>query len=175
MAKRPESKTSVRHLEAAGKRAAAVELRKQGLTYAEIASRVGFDSEAGARKTVNTALEKLIQETTETAEEVRRLELERLDAMLIAIWPAATATEHTETIAGEAFTAAGPDTRQVAAALKLMERRAKLLGLDAPAKHEVAGVGGSALLPQQPVRDLLENPEARDLMLAALDKVSGQA
>jgi len=62
----------------------------------------------------------------ETAEEIRRLELERLDAMLFAI---------------------GPEVRKgsygaIDRALKIMERRARLLGLDAPVKGALTDPSG---------------------------------
>lgn len=137
--RQPESKSSPRRLEAEAKRAKAVELRRSGASYSRIAAELGYASESGARKAVNEALERLIAETNETTEEVRRIELERIDSMLEAIWPAATSKTHLETIAATAIEALGPDTRQVSAAIKLMERRARLLGLDAPVKNEVTG------------------------------------
>jgi len=92
-------------------------LRKAGLTYAKIAERVGI-SKQGAYKAVQTALNEIREHYRETAVEVVALELERLDEMTAAL---------------EGKVAYG-DPQSVATALRVMERRAKLLGLDAPQK-----------------------------------------
>jgi hypothetical protein len=59
----------------------------------------------------------------EPAEELRTMEVARLDQMLLGLWPKA--------IKG--------DTWAVDRVLKIMERRAALLGLDAPVKRELSG------------------------------------
>jgi hypothetical protein len=68
-----------------------------------------------AHKHVQHALRDMLWED---ADKVRTLELARLDAMLAGMWPGA--------IAG--------DGHAVDACLKLMDRRARYLGLDAPVK-----------------------------------------
>src|SRR5690606_34877588 len=98
---------------------AALELRKQGLTYRQIAAQTGYKSAQAAHKAVMTALQRTTQEP---ADEVRKLELERLDALLFGVWEAAI----------------NGDDKAVNNALRIMERRAQLLGLDAPVKIEVA-------------------------------------
>lgn len=113
-----ESSASTRRIEATEKQAKALELRKAGWTYEAIASAVGYSGNTGARKAVESALKKTIQEP---ADEVRRLEIERLDTLLRGLWDAA--------IDGKLFA--------VDRALRIMERRAALLGLDAPAKQDV--------------------------------------
>ena len=117
MTRRPsEPKTSERRLSAAEKQVEAVSLRKAGHTIDEIAARVGYSGKSGAYKAVMSALRKTLQEP---ADELRTLEVERLDAMLNALWPT--------------IIAQGRGTpRAVEAALKVMDRRAALLGLDAP-------------------------------------------
>lgn len=99
---------------------AALELRKRGLTYSQIAAQTGYKSAQAAHKAVMTALQRTTQEP---ADEVRKLELERLDALLSGVW----------------YAAINGDDKAVNNALRIMERRAKLLGLDAPVKNEVAG------------------------------------
>ena len=98
----------------------ALELRKRGLSYRQIAAQTGYKSAQAAHKAVMTALQRTTQEP---ADEVRKLELERLDALLFGVWEAAI----------------NGDDKAVNNALRIMERRAKLLGLDAPVKNEVAG------------------------------------
>lgn len=92
----------------------ALELRKAGLTYDNIAKHLDC-SLSVAWKLVHRALDASLQEPSQ---EVRRLEQERLDALLRAVWMQA--------LAGK------PDA--VRQALSIMDRRSKLLGLDAPTK-----------------------------------------
>jgi hypothetical protein len=112
-------KTGTRQLAAGERQAAALHLRKQGIGYEEIAARLGYGSRSGAHKAVMAGLRNTLQEP---ADEVRTLELARLDAIVEAAWP---------------WIESGSATH-MAAAIRAMERRAKLLGLDAPTKHESA-------------------------------------
>jgi hypothetical protein len=89
----------------------ALELRKAGASYKVIADALGYAHPSGAAQAVVAALKAVVREP---AEEVRTLELERLDAALLAIWPAVRAGNF------------GAVDRVV----RIMERRAKLLGLD---------------------------------------------
>ncbi len=103
----------------------ALQMRKSGETYADIATELGYKGASGAHAAVRTALKKTLQEP---AEELRMLERERLDAMLQALWPKVEAG----------------DVKAIEAALKVEERRAKLLGLDAPNAVDVT-TGGAAI------------------------------
>jgi hypothetical protein len=89
-------------------------LRKAGATYDQIGDKVGITRE-GARLAVSRALADLSAATTEEAKEVRHLELERLDAMLLGLWQKASRG----------------DPASVDRVLRIQERRARLLGLDA--------------------------------------------
>ena len=95
----------------------ALELRKAGLSYAQIAEKLGYADPSGAHKAVMRALDKLVPK--EDVEKVRRLELARLDAIAIKLW---------KQIVEEG------DIQAVNAYLRVMERRARYLGLDAPQK-----------------------------------------
>lgn len=106
----------------------ALDLRITGKSYREIAAELGC-SVSKAYDDVSAALAKLEAESAEKAAEVRRIELDRIDVMLKGIWPEAEAG----------------DARKIETALKLMERRAKLLGIDAPTKQEVSGPDGGAI------------------------------
>lgn len=96
----------------------ALEYRKAGLSYQAIADKVGWRSKSMAHHMVQKALRELVREP---AEEVLILEIERLDRALVAIW--------NKVISG--------DVNSIRTMLSIMERRAKMLGLDAPAKSEV--------------------------------------
>jgi transposase-like protein len=61
----------------------ALELRKAGASYSAIAQQVGYRSASGAHAAVKAALKATLREP---ADDVRNLELERLDAALLAIW-----------------------------------------------------------------------------------------
>jgi len=93
----------------------ALELRKSGVSYDAIAGKVGYRSKKAAFAGVKSALKKTLQEP---ADEVRKLELERLDTMTLAI---ANDVRHGNL---------GAIDRN----LRIMKRRAELLGLDAPTK-----------------------------------------
>ena len=99
----------------------ALELRKAGATYQAIADQLGYAQAKGAYKAVTSALKATLKEP---AEELRTLELTRLDAMLLSLWRRVQ----------------NGDERAIDRALRIMERRAKLLGLDAPKRQELSGL-----------------------------------
>lgn len=108
-----ESKTSKRRLEAIETQRQALELRRSGMSYPAIAEQLGYAGPAGAFKAVESALQRTLQEP---ADEVRRIELDRLDFMLRKTW------EWVE----------NGEPKAIDRALRIMERRARYLGLDAP-------------------------------------------
>jgi hypothetical protein len=124
----PESKTSRRKLVALEKGVAALALRRAGLGFREIGEQLGVPTST-AYDAVMGALRDAIEHRREAAEEVRQLEIERLDALLAAIWPKAG------------------DGRlpQLDRVIRIMERRARLLGLDAPTRQEWAGPDGGPI------------------------------
>lgn len=97
---------------AAEKHAKALELRRAGLTYDEIAQRVGYANRTSARRAVENALAKI---TREPAEQLLKLQLEQLNDMWRGIY-------------GPAI---GGDVYAIDRALKIMERTGKLAGVDA--------------------------------------------
>jgi hypothetical protein len=105
----------------ADRRRQAVELRVEGKSWQEIADRLGYDSRGSAATAVRRALEQAVAELNVPLEAHRQLELDRLDAMQNALWD--------KVLAG--------DTKAIDTTLRLMDRRAKLLGLDAPQRHEL--------------------------------------
>jgi preprotein translocase subunit SecD len=97
----------------------ALELRKAGVEYGEIARALGYKWKSGAFAAVKRALHEVKQEP---CLELIKLEVERLDKMQVALWAKA---QH-------------GDYGAVDRIIRIMERRARLLGLDAPEKQEVA-------------------------------------
>lgn len=65
------------------KRRQALEARKSGATYAQIAEFVGYNDASAARKAVLKAMGDVIQEP---ATELRSMQIERLNHMLMALW-----------------------------------------------------------------------------------------
>ena len=116
-----EHKTGKRMLTAVERQVEALELRKTGMSFRAIASELGYASQAGAYKAVQRALHNVVKEP---AEDVRELELARLDALLEVAWRKATTGE------GSLYA--------IDRALEIMRRRAALLGLDAPAEVNVS-------------------------------------
>ena len=100
----------------------ALALRKAGVQYADIATKLGYRAASGAWRAVRAALKKTLQEP---AEELRVLAEARLDAMLLAIWPQAVKGSQ------------GAIDR----ALRIEQRRAELRGLDAPKNLDVTSGG----------------------------------
>ena len=113
-----ESKTSVRRLEAIEKQRQALELRLGGATLSEIARLLGYASASGAVKAIDSAIMRTLEEP---ADKVRKLELRRLDRLLLGIWDRA--------IRG--------DDKAIIRVLNIMDRRAKYLGLDAPTRIDL--------------------------------------
>jgi hypothetical protein len=94
-----------------------VELRHMGITYEVIAKQVGYASPSGAFHAYERALARYPKETVEKKRELAESRLERL---LAGVW--------TKALRGE--------TTAIMATLKIFERQAKLMGLDAPQKIE---------------------------------------
>ena len=89
-------------------------LRIRGLTFDAIGKELGVTRQA-ACKAYRVAMDALAAETRGTATQLRELELARLDELQAGIHNAALAS----------------DPAAVQAELKIMDRRARLMGLDA--------------------------------------------
>ena len=102
----------------------ALRLRKAGGSYREIAGQLAVDV-ATAYADVRAELAALREQTVEEAKELRDLELQRFDEMTAGLWPQ--------------IRAGSPPA--VTAAIRVSERRARLLGLDEPVvtKSELTG------------------------------------
>jgi len=108
----------------------ALELRKAGVPYQAIAERLGWKSSASAYKAVKKALEDQINEP---AEELRQMEIERLNHLLMLIW---------------AKIQQG-DMRSIEQALRVMERISTLRGMDQAQKMTDAQAGGVLIVDGQ--------------------------
>lgn len=106
----------------------ALQLRQAGASYRAIADKLGV-SLGQAHSYVSEALAALAAENRDKTVELRQLELERLDRMMLAIWPLV--------VRG--------DLKSMNTALKIVAQRAKLLGLEAPQQHEVTGLNGGKI------------------------------
>ena len=102
----------------------ALELRKAGASFREIARQLGVDVHT-AHADVAAELAALREKTVEQAAELRDLELERFDEMTAGLWP------HVKKGSPPAVTAA----------VRVSERRSRLLGLDEPTatRTEISG------------------------------------
>jgi len=117
------AKSSVRRIRTTEKTLKALELRKRGLNYTQIGEKLGC-ARGTACRYVLSELENLADKCREEAVHVRDLELQRLDALYLKAWEAVE----------------GGDLAGIDRCLRIMERRAKLLGLDAAEKIEHSGV-----------------------------------
>jgi AraC-like DNA-binding protein len=73
-----------RRILAQEKRRLGLELRKAGATYDQIAERVGYSDASSARRAVERAIQ---QVPREAVLELKTLQIERLNHMLMALWP----------------------------------------------------------------------------------------
>ncbi|GJI97019.1 hypothetical protein RugamoR57_37370 [Duganella caerulea] len=126
--KKPASPRSKRAAVSTDRRLQALELRKTGMSFQAIGDRLAISKEA-AWQLVDGALTDYRAVVREAADEVRELELLRLDEL--------TQTFRTLALTG--------DTAAATTYLKTMERRARLLGLDAAARTELTGRDGGPL------------------------------
>jgi hypothetical protein len=133
-----------------------LKLRRQGVRYDdERIEALGYSSPNAARRDLTRALEAHRKEEEAEVAVYRQQENERLDALLEAAWPRATQPspvfDKEGNVIGEEL-----DMRAVDTVLRLMDRRAKLNGLDMPAKAELTGAGGGPLQMSQATSAELE-------------------
>lgn len=123
--------------------AEACRLRARALSYAEIAKRLGYVDESHAHRAVQRALKATVQEASD---ELRAVELKRLDglyrlALKVAERAHVTVSNGRVVHLGDLpLQDDAPALAAIDRLLKIQERRARLLGLDAPVKHEVRNV-----------------------------------
>ena len=107
--------TSPRRLRARERELQALELKKAGFNYRQIGERLGV-SHVAVGKALRRALAAHSDQTKEAVEELRQLELERLDALNLAFWEKMI----------------GGDVQAGKLILRTIDQRSRLLGLEAP-------------------------------------------
>ena len=105
----------------------AIDLRRAGLSFTQIAEKVGI-SRSSAHQLVQQGMEDARRQIAASVDELRAEELSRLDGMLAKLYPRA----------------ARGDVQAADRVLKIGERRARLLGLDAPMRTALQGGGDDA-------------------------------
>lgn len=119
-------KSQQQQISAVERQRQALELRKRGMSYSDIAAAIGYKSPSGAHQAVAHALKKTLREE---ADGLREMEAERLDALLDAVWDKAMRG----------------NKDAVDRVLRIMERRARLLGLDAQGPTAAISSDGQTL------------------------------
>lgn len=95
-----------------------LEMRRGGLTFDLIAKRLGYSGASGAFNAYQTACKRIL---VPEVDNLRLIETERLDIAQSAIW--------SNVLRG--------DVQSIITLLKIMERRARLLGLDMPTRAQI--------------------------------------
>jgi len=116
-----------------------LKLRLQGHAFGWIGREVGV-SKSRAHKVVKDWMDQAAAEAAALGDKIRHLELARLEQMQAGLWEKATTG----------------NARAVDSMLRLMERRAKLMGLDAPTKIAPTKPNGEALDDAPDGRELAE-------------------
>ena len=147
-------------------------MRQAGVPINEIARRFTMTTSA-VSSAIRRQLQKMNSEALMAYPEVLRMELERLDALQTSIWPL---TQHRKVKMDDGTeVTVEPDMKAIQTALSIMDRRAKLLGMeqtnlniqmdvnstDQPIRATLAGAHNSAAAvnafdPEQEVKKLLE-------------------
>lgn len=96
----------------------ALELRKGGASYQAIADAVGYADASGARKAVMTAFSEINQEP---AQELKTLQIERLNHMLLTLWPKVQSG----------------DERAIDTSLRVMDKIDRLMGTEEARKVDM--------------------------------------
>ncbi|GAB2918582.1 hypothetical protein ACFMQL_20475 [Nonomuraea fastidiosa] len=150
MAESPQVK-----LERHERRYQALQMRIAGVSHAVIAQRLGYSSPAVVGKDITAALKKAAKAEAMAAEELLHLEINRLDRMMASIWP--------KVLKGE--------VNAVEAALKIVNKRANLLGLDlinrnGAADTDMASLLGNMLLQLQRRHNVPDDPDTEAIIQA---------
>ena len=136
-------------LSAAERRARVVKLRRGGRTFTEIGQEMGITKQA-AHNAYKAALRHLCDEMVEDAKQLRAMECNRLDRLLRAWWSRAL----------------DGNERAAEIVLRIHDRRAKLLGIDAPVKVAPTDPTGDRPYEQPPAPATLDGAIAEVLAIA---------
>lgn len=108
-------------LEAFQRRMKAVRLRASGATYEQIAQAIGYGDKSSARQAVMAVLKAHYDETAPDRNTLLLRELMTLDTLQMAAWKGAMSG----------------DPESIRVVVRIMERRSRMLGIDAPTKIEI--------------------------------------
>jgi hypothetical protein len=121
-----KSKSSPAKIKEIERQAAALNLRRAGAGFEEIARQLKYADASGAYKAFQAALDKTLREPSEAA---RKMELERCDRLMLSYWQRAN----------------NGDAEALDRVLKIMAHRAKLEGLFAPKAVNFTDADGKTL------------------------------
>jgi hypothetical protein len=127
----------------------ALEMAKAGATMDQVARALGYANRSGAWKAVQRMLKAARALRDDDAEIHRQMMIERLNTYRMGLYPKAR----------------NGDTRAVEVLLKVEDRQAALLGLDAPKRTELSGPEGGAIQIDQ---DVTYSPEIRQQRIIAI-------
>jgi hypothetical protein len=155
---RPNDTTSCDRITRAENAREAMGLRLAGLNYEQIGRRMGFTRQR-AHQLVKEELSRINAERNEAAEQLRTIEAERLDRLQSALWLRAMAG----------------DLHAIDRVLRVMERRAKLLGLDVDLGEFLSRDQAMALVRGllDAVRYEVDDPDTARRILARVGRVAG--
>ncbi len=135
----PKAVTSAAMIAIAERRALALDARKQGFNFAQIAEYLRTQPGVSpaynvgqAYKDVIHELRRIVAEASETANDVLRLQLERYDTLLSAWWPKAVDEDRLDPVAFDKV-------------MVLMTKVETLVGLNRPQQVQVTGPGDGPL------------------------------
>lgn len=131
-----------RDLDTASKDAAAVRLRSRGMTLAQVAAELGYCDASAASKAISRALAAV---PAEGVDALRRMQSERLDYLLAKALEVLESKHYAHSQSGqllrgpdgEVLLDDGPVLAAIDRIVRIEERRARLMGLDAPTRLEV--------------------------------------
>lgn len=138
----------IRTLDSAARDAEAAWLRSRGLSFRQIAANLGYENESGAYKAVQRALAAVPVENVDELRAVQGAQIDALTAKAIEVLESThyAYTQHGELVRGpegpngepgQPLIDDMPILHAIDRLIRLAERRAKLMGLDAPSRHEV--------------------------------------
>ena len=121
-------------VENAEKRRQALVLRRSGATYEQIGRSMGYSTQR-AHKVVTEELQEIRNSLTEEAEDLLQLQLQRIDALMMAHFPAATRTQrqvsetHEDGTVTTKVIPCEPSRSAAYLVLRLIEQQSRLAGI----------------------------------------------
>ncbi|WP_433426325.1 hypothetical protein ACQP1V_42650 (plasmid) [Microtetraspora malaysiensis] len=122
--------SKARKVEISQRRYQAVQMRVAGVSPTVIAERLGYSGAAAVSKDIDRALQNAAKQEQMASEQLLKLEIDRLDRIMASLWPKVIKS----------------DVNACEAALKVINRRATLLGLDLINRNGVADTDMASLL-----------------------------